>query len=275
MKIKLKKLKVVPILPSLLTVGNLLSGFGSLYYLMKLDYTTAAWMIFIAMAFDMLDGKIARFTNSTSQFGVHLDSLADVISFGLVPAFLALKLVVNSNGFPIRLIWALAAFYLVCATLRLARFNTETTTKEEDHQFFFGLPTPGAAAVVASLVILYQHLQLKIIITAMPFVLLLISALMISRFRYSHFLNRFLKARPLTKLVEITLVVIFIYLAFEVTLSVVFLLYALSGVANHFKQKISARRSDVYERSAPHLPGRQTGQKASGRAAAAESDESR
>ncbi|MBI5779097.1 MAG: CDP-diacylglycerol--serine O-phosphatidyltransferase [Planctomycetes bacterium] len=247
MKVKFRKLKVVPILPSLLTIGNLLSGFASLYYLMKMDYATAAWMIFVAMAFDMLDGKMARFTNSSSQFGVHLDSLADVISFGLVPAFIALKLVVNSANFPVRLIWALAAFYLVCATLRLARFNTETTTKEEDHQFFFGLPTPGAAAVVASLVILYQHLQLKIIITALPFILLLISALMISRFRYSHFMNRFLKARPLIKLVEIIVVGFSLLQWFEITLSVTFLLYALSGVANHFKLKIFTRRAATAE----------------------------
>lgn len=245
MKVKFKKLKVVPILPSLLTVGNLLSGFGALYYLMKLDYTAASWMIFVAMAFDMLDGKMARFTNSTSQFGVHLDSLADVISFGLVPAFLAMKLVINSTviHFPIRPIWAMAAFYLVCATLRLARFNTETTTKEEDHQFFSGLPTPGAAAVVASLVILHEHLQSKIIISALPFILVLISALMISRFRYSHFMNRFLKARPLIKLVEIIVVGFFLLQWFEITLSVIFLLYALSGVTNHFRQKIFTRRT--------------------------------
>ena len=245
MKVKLKKLKVVPILPSLLTLGNLLSGFASLYYLMKLDYSTAAWMIFVAMAFDMLDGKMARFTNSTSQFGVHLDSLSDVISFGLVPAFLSLKLVITSTiitYLPIRIIWAIAAFYLVCATLRLARFNTETTTKEEDHQFFFGLPTPGAAAVVASLVILYQHIQNNIIISILPYIVLLLSVLMISRLRYTHFLNRFLKARPLTKLVEIILVVFFIIMGYEITLSVIFLLYALSRVASHFKQKIFAPR---------------------------------
>jgi len=249
MKVKLKKLKVVPILPSLLTIGNLLSGFASLYYLMKLDYSTAAWMIFVAMAFDMLDGKMARFTNSTSQFGVQLDSLADVISFGLVPAFLTMKLVINSNltHLPIRIIWAIAAFYLVCATLRLARFNTETTTKEEDHQFFFGLPTPGAAAVVASLVILHQHIQDNITISALPYIVLLISILMISRLRYTHFLNRFLKARPLTKLVEIILVVFFIMIEFQITLSVIFLLYALSGVVTHFKQKIFARRTATAE----------------------------
>jgi len=251
MKVKLKKLRVVPILPSLLTLGNLLSGFGSLYYLMKLDYTTAAWMIFVAMAFDMLDGKMARFTNSTSQFGVHLDSLADVISFGLVPAFLALKIVITSAApyfnLPVRIIWAIAAFYLVCATLRLARFNTETTTKEEDHQFFFGLPTPGAAAVVASLVILYQNVHYSIIIFILPYVVLLLSVLMVSQLRYTHFLNKFLKARPLTKLVEIILVVFFIIMVFEITLSVIFLLYALSGVANHFRQKIFNRRTTAVE----------------------------
>ena len=157
MKPKLKKLRGVEVLPSLLTLGNLLSGFGALYYIMKVDYGTAAWLIFLAMAFDMLDGKIARYTKSSSNFGIQLDSLADIISFGLTPAFLILKLITTSSNIPIRCIWIVSAIYLVCATLRLARFNTETSTNDEDHQYFFGLPTPGAAGVLASLVILHKE----------------------------------------------------------------------------------------------------------------------
>lgn len=246
MRVRIKKLRVVPILPSLLTIGNLLCGFGALYYLMKPDsYTTAAWLIFTAMAFDMLDGKIARFTNSSSQFGVHLDSLADVISFGLTPSFMMLNLAINSpvthNYLPTRIIWTIASFYLVCATLRLARFNTETSTNKEDHQFFFGLPTPGGAAVIASLVILHQHIRSDMIITALPYITLLLSALMVSRIRYPHFMNKFLKARPLTKLVQIIIIAFFIIIKFEITLSVIFMLYALSGPASYLKSKILRR----------------------------------
>jgi CDP-diacylglycerol---serine O-phosphatidyltransferase len=250
MQTKLKKLKGVEILPSLLTLGNLLSGFGALYCIIKFepDYEIAAWLIFLSMAFDMLDGKIARYTKSESNFGVQLDSLADLVSFGLTPSLLMLRLVsVYYKGIPIRFIWVVAAFYLVCAALRLARFNVETTIKEDDHQYFWGLPTPGAAGVLISLVILHNEYlaQTQIIILTLPFVTILLSFLMISRFRYVHFLNRFLRVRPFIKLVEIIVIMFLIIQYKEITISLIFLTYALIGPINHFRQKIFVRQKNA------------------------------
>ncbi|MFH0887992.1 MAG: CDP-diacylglycerol--serine O-phosphatidyltransferase [Planctomycetota bacterium] len=247
MKPKLKRLKGVDILPSLLTLGNLVSGFGAIYYLMKLesDYVSAAWLIFLAMAFDMLDGKIARYTKTASNFGVHLDSLSDIVSFGLTPALLMLKIVCTyHSNIPIKFIWVAAAFYLVCAALRLARFNVETTTSEEEHQYFLGLPTPGAAALLASIVVVYtdkdySKYNIGVIISVMPFLTILLAALMISRFRYAHFLNRFLRVRSFIQLVYIILLAFCISVFhLPVTMSLIFLAYVLSGPISYFGQKI-------------------------------------
>jgi CDP-diacylglycerol--serine O-phosphatidyltransferase len=188
----------------------------------------------------MLDGWIARSTKTSSIFGIQLDSLADVVSFGVVPAFLVLKLVSLSavNYLPNRIIWVVCGLYLSFVALRLARFNVEATTKKDDHQYFSGLPTPGAAAVVASLSILYKETNHKIIIHAMPFLILLLSILMISRIRYVHFSGKFLKAKPFIKLVEIMIFLFLIVHYLEITLSAVFLIYVLSGIMNHFRQRI-------------------------------------
>ena len=251
MKSKLKRLKGVEILPSLLTLGNLLSGFGALYYIMKAesDYGTAAWLIFLAMAFDMLDGKIARYTKAVSNFGVQLDSLADLVSFGVTPALLMLKIVhTYHSNIPIRFVWVVAAFYVVCAALRLARFNVETTANEEEHQYFFGLPTPGAAALLASIVAVYtdpeySKYKIGVIISVMPFLTIGLAGLMISRFRYAHFLNRFLRVRPFIKLVEIILFAFLISVFhLPITMSLIFLAYVLSGPINYFRQKIFFRQ---------------------------------
>ena len=108
----------------------------------------ASCLIFLAMLFDALDGSTARWANRTSEFGAQLDSLCDAISFGAAPAFLMLQFSV-SYGYHPRLLWMVAALYVVCTVLRLARFNVETDEDEKD-QGFSGLPSPAAAAVVAS-----------------------------------------------------------------------------------------------------------------------------
>ncbi|MDI6733207.1 MAG: CDP-diacylglycerol--serine O-phosphatidyltransferase [Planctomycetota bacterium] len=244
MTLKLKKLKLVPIFPSVLTLANLLCGFGALYYIMRAEFLSACWLVFIAMVFDMLDGKIARYAKSSSSFGIQLDSLADVISFGLVPAFLLLKLaiIITPDIHP-RFVWVVSAFYLVCATLRLAQFNIRATTREEDHQYFYGLPTPGAAGVIISLTILYLHYKnFDIIILALPFVSIIISMLMVSKFRYVHFMNRFSKDKPFIRLVEVILAGLFIIYFQEIAISVVFLIFALSGPFNQLRIKIFSSR---------------------------------
>jgi len=141
----------VYLLPSLFTIANLFCGYACVVYAMRADFDTAALLIGVAMVVDTLDGFIARLTNSTSAFGVQLDSLADVVSFGLAPAILAFAW----GLWPLqRLGWAVGFLYVTAAAMRLARFNIQTSTVT-DKRYFAGLPSPAAAAVIVSTVYLY------------------------------------------------------------------------------------------------------------------------
>jgi CDP-diacylglycerol--serine O-phosphatidyltransferase len=142
--------KGIYILPNLLTVGGMFFGFYSIVASIKGDFDNAAWAILTAAVFDALDGWVARLTKSTSRFGVELDSLSDLVSFGVAPAVLFY-------------IWALVPFkrwgwvgaflFVVCGALRLARFNVQMAGSEK--KWFTGLPIPGGAAVIATTVIFY------------------------------------------------------------------------------------------------------------------------
>ncbi len=141
----------VYLLPSMFTVANLFCGYGSVVYSTRGDFDTAAVLIGVAMVLDTLDGFFARLTRSSSAFGVELDSLADVISFGLAPAILAF----TWGLWPLRRLgWAAGFIYVTAAAMRLARFNIQTSSLT-DKRYFAGLPSPAAAAVIASTVYLY------------------------------------------------------------------------------------------------------------------------
>ena len=139
------------LLPSLLTVANLFCGYACVVYATRADFDTAALLIGIAMVLDTLDGFFARLTNSTSAFGVQLDSLADIVSFGLAPAILAFTWGLWPLG---RLGWAVGFLYLTATAMRLARFNIQTSNPS-DKRYFAGMPSPAAAGVIASTVYLY------------------------------------------------------------------------------------------------------------------------
>jgi CDP-diacylglycerol--serine O-phosphatidyltransferase len=144
----------VYLLPSLLTVANLFCGYGAIVYAAsRADFDTAALLIGIAMVLDTLDGFIARLTNSTSAFGVQLDSLADVVSFGVAPAILAFLWGLWPLG---RVGWAVGFLYVTAAAMRLARFNIQTNTIS-DKRYFAGMPSPAAAGVIASTVYLFPQ----------------------------------------------------------------------------------------------------------------------
>src|SRR3989339_747241 len=182
-RMKRHRLKYITILPSLVTILNAIFGFAAIalaargtlefttvtYYRLKTTYFAwAAFMIFFAMIADMLDGRLARMSHSTSSFGGQLDSLCDMVSFGIAPAFLMLKIVqlklaAVTIGHPFfhnflnRFIWIAAAAYIACAAIRLARFNVENEEDETAHMTFFGLPSPAAAGVITSIVLFYQQ----------------------------------------------------------------------------------------------------------------------
>jgi CDP-diacylglycerol---serine O-phosphatidyltransferase len=160
---RIKRLKTLPVLPTLLTAGNLASGItailcaahhgeGDQYLLM------GAIMVFVAMFFDMLDGKVARMTKTAGAFGAELDSLSDVVSFGVAPAILVHRLILGQPGVFAageRLLWFCTVFYPVMAAIRLARYNVEHS--DEATPYFRGLPSPGAAALVCSWIIFFYN----------------------------------------------------------------------------------------------------------------------
>jgi len=160
---RVRRQRMVAIVPSLLTLGNAACGFTAITYAAHLDPEAvpphsplffAALLIFAAMIFDGLDGPIARLAKQTSDFGAQLDSLSDAISFGVAPAFLMLTFArLNSHFFHPRLLYIIAVLYLLCVLLRLARFNV-AKDGEASHTYFRGLPSPAAAGMVASLIII-------------------------------------------------------------------------------------------------------------------------
>ena len=140
----------VYLLPSMLTMGNMFCGYACIVYAMRGDFATAAPFIGFAIVLDMLDGRVARMTGATSDFGLEFDSLADVISFGIAPAILAFTWGLQPLG---RIGWAAGFLFVAAAAVRLARFNIQTGTA--DKRYFVGLPSPAAAAVPAATVFAY------------------------------------------------------------------------------------------------------------------------
>ncbi len=145
--------KGIYILPNLITLSSMFSGFYSIVSSLNSDYERAAWAILVASVFDVLDGWVARLTHTSTRFGIEIDSLADVISFGVAPGILAYTWTLSSFG---RIGWLGSFFLVACAALRLARFNVQMGSAEKKH--FTGLPTPASALVIATTVLAYQEI---------------------------------------------------------------------------------------------------------------------
>lgn len=171
------------LLPSLFTFGNILLGFYACVRGLRGDFQTAAILIVIAGFLDTFDGRIARMTKTESAFGKEFDSLADVITFGVAPAFLAHLWGLQHFG---RIGWLIPVFFLLCAATRLARFNVQS--RSVDSRFFVGLPTPPAAAATASIFYFLPAGTPSLGAAALMMgALILHGALMVSTFRYLSF----------------------------------------------------------------------------------------
>lgn len=144
----------VYILPNLITTGNLFFGFFSMVKSLQGDFTWAASAILLAAIFDVLDGRVARMTGGTSEFGVQYDSLCDLISFGLAPAILMYQVGLHELGRPG---WVICFMFLACGALRLARFNVQSSIGKASGDFT-GLPIPMAAGVIACYVAVYSDM---------------------------------------------------------------------------------------------------------------------
>ena len=214
------------LLPSLLTTGNLFCGFFALILTVSGRYAEASLAIFVAMVMDMLDGRVARLMKATSQFGVEFDSLADVVSFGVAPAFLLYSFALSSLGRPA---WFAAFLFVICGALRLARFNVYTGSV--DRHFFVGLPIPAAAGVAASAVILLNREELsRWILIAIAVGTYLVALLMVSTFRYWSFKEvDFARRHPVQTLLVVVLTVMIIATNHELFLFLGFTGYAVSG----------------------------------------------
>jgi CDP-diacylglycerol--serine O-phosphatidyltransferase len=289
-------------LPSLATLGNAICGFGSMYvaalaeaggsndpwrdFFAHHHFVIAAYLIFIAMIFDAVDGRLARFTRHTTDFGGQLDSLADVISFGAAPAFLALQVFRSgmlgdydpSHLFPpilSRLVWAIGALYLGCAAIRLARFNVSNDHGEQHHFSFLGLPSPGAGGAVAAFILMQQDLLIQarslgtdhntvadvflamshVCLLTLPLLVLATGLLMVSHIRYPHLVNRYLRGRrSLGRLVLVMVILLIFVVAHRYAMGIGMLIYVIWGVTGSSYLRLR-RRPVMPEPRVPASPG--------------------
>jgi len=217
--------KSIYILPNLFTSMNLFCGYYSVLASVQLRFVEASIAILIGAVFDLLDGKIARATNTTSRFGVEFDSLADLITFGMAPALLMVLWVLEPMGRPG---WLAGFLFMACGALRLARFNVSSSSSPD----FEGLPIPAAAAMNVSVVLLFHRLGIspepfKIMILVMMFGL---SFCMVSSFHYKSFKNVcLLKKKTFNRLVGLILIFVAIAAEPHVFMFVAFSIYIFSG----------------------------------------------
>jgi CDP-diacylglycerol--serine O-phosphatidyltransferase len=242
--------KKIAILPTLLTLGNGVCGFAAIAYASKIAPSSQGWeidhyfvvsacLILAAMVFDVLDGYAARLSKTASEFGGQLDSLCDAISFGAAPAFVLLRLGMDWHQPLVRQAVALiAALYVVCAVLRLARFNMENTPDPAGHKRFKGLPSPAAAGCVVSLAILRsthsgippETMDVLVRIWA-PLGTLTAALLMVSRVPYPHITKQILRGRrSFSVLVQVVLALFLVALMPPLACFLLFWGYALSGL---------------------------------------------
>jgi CDP-diacylglycerol--serine O-phosphatidyltransferase len=230
------------ILPSLLTVGNVFAGFAAIIAADQGQFMRAAILLMLAAVLDNLDGRVARMTGTTSEFGLQFDSLADLVSFGLAPAFLVYQWGMTTLG---RTGWVAAFLFLICGAMRLARFNTQPAN---DKSYFIGLPIPAAAIVVATLVFYWpepiQDLPLAI---AILLLVLTLSGLMVSRLRYRSFKSLDTRRPWRSFLIVGLLALLLATVAVEprVSLLVLALLYMLSGLMPRLSRE---RRQNLWAR---------------------------
>lgn len=216
------------LLPNLFTTGALFAGFYAIVAASSLRFEAAAVAIFIAIILDGMDGRIARMTNTESEFGAQYDSLSDMVSFGLSPALVMYEWSLASMG---KAGWLAAFIYAASGALRLARFNTQVG--RADKRYFQGLPSPAAAGLIAGLVWLGERYSFDVFFITQGFTLFLTVAagvLMVSNVRYNSFKELDLRGKvPFMSILIIVLVFVFISIEPPLVLFGILLLYAVSG----------------------------------------------
>jgi CDP-diacylglycerol--serine O-phosphatidyltransferase len=257
------------LLPSLFTIGNMLLGFYAVVWGLRGQFTRAALLVFTAGLLDGLDGRIARMTGTESEFGREYDSLADVVTFGVVPALLVYLWAFGDGSSFVQMVqedpwarigWLAPFFYLVCTATRLARFNVQT--KVVDARYFVGLPAPAAAGSVCSILFFAPDREWKPWLEALVLVaLMLIGALMVSTIRYRSFKQIDLR-KPWSYRVALPLAAIVLVVAIHPTATflVIAVLYTLSGPAAYLAARLRrGHRGEAQHPGEPPAPEPQEG----------------
>lgn len=240
---EIKRRRGIYLLPNLFTTGCLFAGFYAIVAAMNGRYEAAAIAIFVAMVMDSLDGRVARLTNTQSDFGAQYDSLADMVSFGLAPGLIMYTWALSGLG---KLGWLAAFVFTASAALRLARFNTQVGTA--DKRYFQGLPSPAAAAVVTGMMWVGHDFNADLTYLRVPaFVLtVVIGLLMVSTIRYHSFKDLDLRGKvPFVAILIMVLVYTFISIDPPQVLFGGFLMYAVSGpllTLKHRREKRATRK---------------------------------
>jgi len=214
-------------LPNALTTGALCSGFFAIVSANQGWFDWAAYAIFFSMLMDGLDGRVARWTNTQSDFGAQYDSLADMVSFGVAPALIMFEFALDQMG---KVGWVAAFIYTAAAALRLARFNTQIGIA--DKRFFQGLASPSAAAIVTSYVWMSDlYLPTHPVVNIVgAFITIAAGVLMVSNIRYFSFKGFDFRSKvPFVTMVAIVLIIAVVFSDPPIVLFTIFILYASSG----------------------------------------------
>jgi CDP-diacylglycerol--serine O-phosphatidyltransferase len=231
------------LLPSLLTLGNLFCGYACVIFALRHAFEQAAMFIGFAIVLDMLDGRVARMTGTSSAFGVEFDSLADVVSFGMAPAVLCFAW--GLKGFD-QAGWAATFVFVSAAAIRLARFNIQTNVPGVDKRYFVGMPSPAAAGVPAATVFAYPHFVAGWPYNLLALPMVLVPAfLMVSTVRYRSFKSIDLGTRRSYRgLLLMAMVIAAIATHPQITLVVVAYGYLASGLIGWAWGRLARRAPD-------------------------------
>ena len=231
--------KGIYLLPNSITLCAMFAGFFAIVSAMQGSYVIASWAIFIGAIFDGLDGTVARLTHTTTQFGIELDSLSDVIAFGVAPSVLVYTWALTPFG---RVGWAVAFLFTACGAMRLARFNIQKESTEK--KYFTGMPIPAAAGVILSNVLFFDHMgwsaERSIYIL---FLTTMLSLLMVTTLRFhSHKELNLKRRKPFLALVLFVLIISVIVMHPEIALFTIGTIYMWGGIAENIYLFMTRKR---------------------------------
>ncbi len=299
-----RRLRRIGMLPTLLTLGNLCFGVGALWmccrevmdlgagnsfqtrwtmdskfleYLAPSYLSIGVWMLIAAIICDALDGRVARKTGAESKFGEQMDSLADMVSWGVAPALMMMTLVKRETwqwlhltppyhpfGYERfgQLTVLIGLIYVSCTALRLARFNVETSLEAASHEGFRGLPSPGAGGLVLALVFLHDHLEYSdwlrtadVIVHILPFCTLGVALLMVSNVPYRHMGSVLLKRRPFSHVILFLLALPLVVMYVKQVAALFAIGFVLSGLVAWVRDAITGKsRGEQQPPEAPDQP---------------------